>query len=28
VKISVDFAADEAVERYWIENITTCDCTD
>ena len=28
VTISVDFAPDEAVERYWIENITTCRCAD
>jgi hypothetical protein len=28
VKIGVDFSADEAVERYWIENITPCKCTD
>jgi hypothetical protein len=26
VKIGVDFSADEAVERYWIENITPCTC--
>jgi hypothetical protein len=26
VKIGVDFAADEAVERYWIENVTPCKC--
>jgi hypothetical protein len=26
VKIGVDFAADEAVERYWIENVTPCRC--
>jgi hypothetical protein len=28
VKISVDFAADEWVERYWIENIAPCECAD
>ncbi len=26
VKVRVDFAADEAVERYWIDNITPCPC--
>jgi hypothetical protein len=26
VKVGVDFWADEAVERYWIENITPCEC--
>jgi hypothetical protein len=28
VKIGVDFWADEAVERYWIENVTPCKCAD
>jgi hypothetical protein len=28
VKIGVDFGADEAVERYWIENVTRCKCAD
>jgi hypothetical protein len=28
VKIGVDFAADEAVERYWIEKVTPCTCAD
>ncbi len=26
VKVAVDFSADEAVERYWIDNITACPC--
>jgi hypothetical protein len=26
VKIEINFWADEAVERYWIENITPCKC--
>ncbi len=26
VKVAVDFAADEAVERYWIDNIAPCPC--
>jgi hypothetical protein len=26
VRIGVDFSADEAVERYWIENVTPCVC--
>jgi hypothetical protein len=26
VKVSVDFWADEAVERYWITNVSTCPC--
>jgi hypothetical protein len=26
VTLAVDFAADEAVERYWIANITPCPC--
>jgi hypothetical protein len=26
VKVAVDFWADEAVERYWIDNITACSC--
>ena len=28
VKVGVDFWADEAVERYWIENIAPCQCGD
>jgi hypothetical protein len=28
VKVEVDFAADEAVERYWFDNITPCPCSD
>jgi hypothetical protein len=28
VKIGVDFWADEAVERYWIENVAPCKCAD
>jgi hypothetical protein len=28
VKIGVDFWADEAVERYWIDNVTPCVCAD
>ena len=28
VKIGVDFWADEAVEQYWIENVTPCKCAD
>ena len=28
VKVEVDFAADEAVERYWIDNIVPCPCGD
>jgi hypothetical protein len=28
VKIGMDFWADEAVERYWIENVTSCKCAD
>jgi hypothetical protein len=28
VKISVDFWADEAVEGYWIENVTPCICAE
>ncbi len=28
VKIGVDFWADEAVEEYWIENVTPCKCAD
>jgi hypothetical protein len=28
VKVEVDFAADEAVERYWFDNITPCPCGD
>ena len=26
VKVALDFWADEAVERYWIDNITECSC--
>ena len=26
VKVAVDFSADEAVERFWIDNITPCSC--
>ena len=26
VKIEVDFAADEAVERYWFDNTAPCPC--
>jgi hypothetical protein len=26
VKVSVDFWIDEAVERYWIDNVSTCPC--
>jgi hypothetical protein len=28
VKIGVDFWADEAVERYWIDNTTPCICAE
>jgi len=28
VKVGVDFWADEAVERYWIDNVTPCTCRD
>ncbi len=28
VKVAVDFWADEAVERYWIDNISPCRCAD
>ena len=28
VKVGVDFWADEAVERYWVDNITPCTCRD
>jgi hypothetical protein len=28
VKIGLDFWADEAVEQYWIENVTPCACID
>jgi hypothetical protein len=27
VRVSVDFGADEAVERYWITNVSTCPCS-
>ena len=27
VKVEVDFWADEAVQRYWIDNITPCTCS-
>ena len=26
VNVAVDFAADESVERYWIDNVTPCPC--
>ena len=26
VNVGLTFAADEAVEQYWIENITSCEC--
>ena len=26
VKVVVDFSADEAVEHYWIGNVSTCPC--
>jgi hypothetical protein len=26
VKVGVDFWADEAVEQYWIDNVTPCPC--
>jgi hypothetical protein len=28
VNVAMDFAADEAVDRYWIENVTPCVCRD
>ena len=28
VKVGVDFWADEAVERYWIDNVAPCPCRD
>ena len=28
VLVGVDFWADEAVERYWIDNVTPCTCRD
>jgi hypothetical protein len=28
VKVVVDFWADEAVERYWIDNVSACSCAD
>jgi hypothetical protein len=28
VKVAVDFWADEAVERYWIDNVSACSCAD
>jgi hypothetical protein len=28
VEVGVDFWADEAVERYWIDNVTPCSCRD
>jgi hypothetical protein len=28
VKVSVDFWADEAVERYWLDNVAACPCRD
>ena len=27
VKVSLDFWIDEAVERYWITNVSTCPCS-
>jgi hypothetical protein len=28
VKVGVDFWADEAVQRFWLDNITPCPCRD
>ena len=28
VEVSVDFWADEAVEKYWLENVAACPCRD
>lgn len=28
VEVSVDFWADEAVEKYWISNVAACPCRD
>lgn len=28
VNVEVDFWADEAVERYWLDNVTRCACND
>ena len=28
VEVSVDFWADEAVERYWLNNVAPCPCRD
>jgi len=28
VKVSVDFWADEAVERYWVDSVAPCTCRD
>jgi hypothetical protein len=28
VGVSVDFWADEAVERYWLDNVAACPCRD
>jgi hypothetical protein len=28
VNVEVDFWADEAVERYWLDNVTRCACSD
>jgi hypothetical protein len=28
VKVVVEFWADEAVERYWIDNVSACSCVD
>lgn len=28
VEVGMDFWADEAVEKYWIENVTPCSCGD
>ena len=28
VEVSIDFWADEAVERYWLYNVAPCPCRD
>jgi hypothetical protein len=28
VRVAVDFWADEAVARYWIDNVSACSCAD
>jgi hypothetical protein len=28
VRVAVDFWADEAVERYWIDSVSACSCVD